>query len=127
MNLTLTPSADRDVVSFGFLNLYLPRLVYEDISSDNHMKTKRIYSLGEPKAFADATTKSYVDLGIINATQTSAFGGIKKDATNQFELNVPQAERLVAPVLLNGSIIKDASGSMSVDVALWEMVELTKM
>ena len=54
----------------------------------------------------------------MNATKISRFGGIKKDATNQFELNVPQAQRLVAPVLLNGSIIKDASGSMSVDVAL---------
>ena len=31
---------------------------------------------------------------------------------------MPQAQRLVAPVLLNGSIIKDASGSMSVDAAL---------
>ena len=72
----------------------------------------------EPTAFAHATTKNYVDLGIMNATKISAFGGIKKDATNQFELNVPQAQRLVAPVLLNGSIIKDASGSMSVDVAL---------
>ena len=82
------------------------------------MQTKRICSLGAPAASADATTKYYVDLGIINATQTSAFGGIKKDATNQFELNLPQAQRLVAPVLLNGSIIKDASGSMSVDVAL---------
>ena len=37
----------------------------------------------EPTAFADATTKSHVDLGIMNATQTSAFGGMKKDATNQ--------------------------------------------
>ena len=42
INLALTPSADRDVVSFGFLNLYLPRLVYGDISSDYHMQTKRI-------------------------------------------------------------------------------------
>ena len=117
INLALTPSADRDVVSFGFLNLYLPRTVYGDISSDYHMQTKRNCSIGEPKAFANATTKNYVDLGIMNATKISAFGGIKKDATNQFELNVPQAQRLVAPVLLNGSIIKDASGSMSVDVA----------
>ena len=31
---------------------------------------------------------------------------------------MPQAQRLVASVLLNGSIIKDASGSMSVDVEL---------
>ena len=54
----------------------------------------------------------------MNATKISRFGGIKKDARNQFELNVPQAQRLVAPVLLNGSIIKDASGIMSVDVAL---------
>ena len=54
----------------------------------------------------------------MNATKISRFGGIKKDATNQFELNVPQAQRLVASVLLNGSIIKDASGSMSVDVVL---------
>ena len=118
INLALTPSANRDVVSFGFLNLYLPRTVYGDISSDYHMQTKRICSLGEPTAYADATTKNYVDLGIMNATKRSRFGGIKKDATNQFELNVPQAQRLVAPVLLNGSIIKDASGSMSVDVAL---------
>ena len=117
INLALTPSADRYVVSFGFLNLYLPRLVYGDISSDYDMQTKRICSLGEPTAFADATTKSYVDLSIMNATQTSALGGIKRDATNQFELNVPQAQRLIAPVLLNGSIIKDASGSMSVDIA----------
>ena len=29
MNLALTPSADHDVVSFGFLNLYLPRIVME--------------------------------------------------------------------------------------------------
>ena len=118
INLALTPSTDRDVVSFGFLNLYLPRTVYGDISSDYHMQTKRKCSLGEQKAFAVATTKNYVDLGIMNATKISAFGGIKKDATNQFELNVPQAHRFVAPVLLNGSIIKDASGSMSVDVAL---------
>ena len=118
INLALTPSTDHDVVSFGFLNLYLPRIVYGDISSGYHMQTKRICSLGEPIAYADATTKYYADLGIINATQTSAFGGIKKDATNKFELNVPQAQRLVAPVLLNGGIIKDASGSMSVDVAL---------
>ena len=118
INLALTPSADRDVVSYGFLNLYLPRTVYGDVSNDYHMQTKRICSLGEPTAYADATTKNYVDLGIMNATKISAFGGIKKDATNQFELNVPQAQRLVAPVLLNGSIIKDASGSMSVDVAL---------
>ena len=117
INLALTPSADRDVVSYGFLNLYLPRIVYGDISSDYHMQTKRICSLGEPTAYADATKKNYVDLGIINATKISRFGGIKKDATNQFELNV-QAQRLVAPVLLNGSIIKDASGCMSVDVAL---------
>ena len=82
------------------------------------MQTNRKCSLGEPTAFADATTKSYADLSIMNATQTSAFGGIKRDATNQFELNVPQAQRLVAPVLLNGSIIKDDSESMSVDVAL---------
>ena len=116
--MALTPSADRDVVSYGFLNLYLPIIVYGDISSDYHMQTKRICSLGEPTAYADATTKNYVDLGIMNATKISRFGGIKKDATNQFELNVPQAHRLVAPVLLNGSIIKDASGSMSVDVAL---------
>ena len=118
INLALTPSADRDVVSFGFLNLCLPRIVYGDISSDYHMQTRRICSLGEPTASADATTKYYVDLGIMNAKQTSAFGGIKKDATNQFELKVPQAQRLVAPVLLNGSIIKDASGSMSINVAL---------
>ena len=118
INLALTPSADRDAVSFGFLNLYLPRLVYGDISSDCHMQTKRICHSAKPTASADATTKYYVDLGIINATQTSALGGIKKDTTNQFELNVPQAQRLAAPVLLNGSIIKDASGSMSVDVAL---------
>ena len=118
INLALTPSADRDVVGFGFLNLYLPRLVYGDISSDYHMQTKRICSLGEPTASADATKNNYVDLGIMNATQKSAFGGIKKDATNQFELNVPQAQKLVAPVLLSGSIIKDASESMSVDVAL---------
>ena len=82
------------------------------------MQTKRICSLGEPTGYADAKTQNYVDLSIMNETQISAFGGIKKDATNQFELNVPQAQRLVAPVLLNGSIIKDASGSMSVDVAL---------
>ena len=82
------------------------------------MQTKRICHLGAPTASADATTKNYVDLSIMNATQTSAFGGIKKDVTDQFELNVPQAQRLVAPVLLNGSVIKDASGSMSVDVAL---------
>ena len=118
INVALTPSADRDVVSFGFLNLYLPRIVYGDISSDYHMQTKRICSLGEPTAYADATTKNYVDLGIMNATKISRFGGIKKDATNQFELNVPKAQRLVTPVLLNGSIIKGASGSMSVDVAL---------
>ena len=117
-NLAMTPSADRDAVSFGFLNLYLPRTVYGDISSNYHMQTKRICSLGKPTAYADATTKNYVDLSIRNATKISAFGGIKKDATNQYELNVPQAQRLVAPVLLNGSIIKDASGSMSVDVAL---------
>ena len=84
INLALTPSADRDVVSFGFLNLYLPRLVYGDISSDYHMQTKRICSLGEPTAFADATTTNYVDLGIMNATKISAFGRIKKDARNQF-------------------------------------------
>ena len=118
INLALAPSADRNVVSFGFLNLYLPRLVYGDISSDYHMQTKRICYLGAPTASADATTKYYVDLGIMNTTKISRFGGIKKDATNQFELNVPQAQRLVAPGLLNGSIIKDASGSMSVDVAL---------
>ena len=118
INLALTPSTDRDVVSFGFLNHYLPRLVYGDISSDYHMQTKRICSLGEPTAYADATTKNYVELSIMNAAKISRFGGIKKDATNQFEHNVPQAQRLVAPVLLNGSIIKDASGSMSVDVAL---------
>ena len=117
INLALTPSADRDVVSFGFLNLYLPRIFYGDISSDYHMQTKRICSLGGPTAYVDPTTKNYVDLGIMNATKISRFGGIKKDATNQYELNVPQAQRLVAPVLLNGSIIKDASGSMSVDVA----------
>ena len=34
MYLALTPSTDRDVVSFGFLNLYLPTLVYGDILSD---------------------------------------------------------------------------------------------
>ena len=79
------------------------------------MQTKRICSLGEPTASADATTKYYVDLGIINATKTKDFGVIRKD---QFELKVPQAQRLVAPVLLNGCIIKDASGNMSVNVAL---------
>ena len=89
INLALAPSANSDVVSFGFLNLYLPRLVYGDIWSDCHMQTKRIFHLGAPTASTDATTKYYVDLGIINATQTSAFGGIKKDATNQFEVNVP--------------------------------------
>ena len=35
---------------------------------------------GEPRAYADATTKNYVDLGIMNATKISRFGGIKKDA-----------------------------------------------
>ena len=65
------------------------------------MQTKMICSLGERTAFADATRKSYVELSIMNATQTSAFGGIKRDATNQFELNMLQAQRLVAPVLLN--------------------------
>ena len=90
INLELTPSTDRDVVSFGFLNLYLPRLVYGDFSSDYNIQTKRICHFGPPTASADATTKYYVDLGIINATQTSAFGGIEKDATNQFELNVPK-------------------------------------
>ena len=43
VNLALTPSADRDVVNFGYLNLYLPR---RDILSDYHMQTKRICSLG---------------------------------------------------------------------------------
>ena len=28
--------------------------------------------------------KNYVDLGIMNATKISRFGGIKKGATNQF-------------------------------------------
>ena len=84
INLALTQFADRDVVGFGFLNLYLPRIVYGDTSSDYHMQTKMICSLGEPTAFADATTTNYVDLGIMNATKISAFGGIKKDATNQF-------------------------------------------
>ena len=47
INLALTLSADRDVVSYGLLNLYLPRIVYGDISSDYHMQTKRICSLGQ--------------------------------------------------------------------------------
>ena len=98
INLALTPSTDRDVVSYGFLNLYLPRTVYGDISSDYHMQTKRICSLGEPTEYADATAKNYVDLRSMNATKISRFGGIKRGATNQFELNMPQAQRFVAPV-----------------------------
>ena len=41
INLALTPSADGDVASFGYLNLYLPRVVYGDITSDYHMQKKR--------------------------------------------------------------------------------------
>ena len=81
------------------------------------MQTKRVCLLGEPTALADATTKNYVDTNIMNATLISATGGIKEDALNRFELDVPTAQSLVAPVRLNGSIIKDAAGNMSIDVA----------
>ena len=88
INLALTTSADGDAVSFGFLSLYLPRLVYGDISSDYHMQTKRVCSLGEPTAFADATNKNYVDTNIINATLISATGGINEDALSSRKLAV---------------------------------------
>ena len=116
-NLAATPTVDSDAVSFGYLNLYLPKIVYGDVNSDYHFQTRRLSFIGTPTAPGDATTKTYVDTSIFNETQISTTGGIKRDVTNKFELNVPQAQALVAPVLLNGSIIKDGSGVMSVDVA----------
>ena len=52
----------------------------EQNPADNNYDADVIIKTYAPTAYADATTKNYVDLGIMNATKISRLGGIKKDA-----------------------------------------------
>ena len=57
VNLALSQSADGDAVTFGNLNIYLPRIAYADITNNYHMPNKKISALEEPTVYSDATTK----------------------------------------------------------------------
>ena len=56
VHLALSLSADGDAVTFGHVNIYLQRIVYDDITSNYNTQNKRISALGEPTVYSGATT-----------------------------------------------------------------------